>query len=229
MRRVLMTALATVAAASLAISTPAAADIINVSASASQGTLAHNANEQQTGALVTADLGSNGPNIVNFTADTTGPGDELFLAGGNGQATITGAEIGPKDNGLLLSGDIFLTDHAAMTWIELALTGTLPGGTVDFFLTDGSGTVWDFLNLEMGSGDTHFGFQAINGQVITNLRFVSDSPPGTISLIKQVRIQTGPGVVPEPATWGMMLLGFAGIGMVVRRSRKRNPAMLQIA
>ena len=79
MRRVLMTALGTVAAASLAISTPAAADIINVSASASQGTLAHNANEQQTGALVTADLGSNGPNIVNFTADTTGPGDELFL------------------------------------------------------------------------------------------------------------------------------------------------------
>ena len=229
MRRVLMTALATVAAASLAISTPAAADIINVSASASQGTLAHNAGNQQTGALVTADLGSNGPNIVNFTADTTGPGDELFLAGGNGQATIEGAEIGPKENGLLYSGDIFLTDHAAMTWIELALTGTVGGGTVDFFLTDGGGTVWDFLNLDMGQGDTHFGFQAINGQVITNLHFVSDSPPGTISLIKQVRIQPGPGAVPEPATWAMMLLGFAGIGMVVRRSRKRNPAMLQIA
>jgi len=33
--------------------------------------------------------------------------------------------------------------------------------------------------------------------------------------------------VPEPTTWAMMLLGFAGIGMAVRRQRK--PAMAQIA
>jgi hypothetical protein len=35
--------------------------------------------------------------------------------------------------------------------------------------------------------------------------------------------------VPEPATWAMMLLGFTGIGVALRRSRKRNPALLQIA
>ncbi|HKP11380.1 MAG TPA: PEPxxWA-CTERM sorting domain-containing protein [Blastocatellia bacterium] len=33
--------------------------------------------------------------------------------------------------------------------------------------------------------------------------------------------------VPEPATWAMMLLGFAGIGMTIRRGRK--PALAQIA
>ena len=33
--------------------------------------------------------------------------------------------------------------------------------------------------------------------------------------------------VPEPATWAMMLVGFAGIGMAMRRSRVR--AMLQVA
>jgi hypothetical protein len=37
------------------------------------------------------------------------------------------------------------------------------------------------------------------------------------------------GAVPEPATWAMMLVGFAGIGMAIRRSRKRNSALLQIA
>ena len=26
--------------------------------------------------------------------------------------------------------------------------------------------------------------------------------------------------VPEPATWGMMLLGFPGIGMALRRRRR---------
>jgi hypothetical protein len=33
--------------------------------------------------------------------------------------------------------------------------------------------------------------------------------------------------VPEPATWGMMLLGFAGIGFVMRRQRR--PALAQLA
>jgi len=33
--------------------------------------------------------------------------------------------------------------------------------------------------------------------------------------------------VPEPATWGMMLLGFAGMGLAIRR--RRRPALAQIA
>jgi hypothetical protein len=33
--------------------------------------------------------------------------------------------------------------------------------------------------------------------------------------------------VPEPGTWGMMLLGFAGIGFAMRR--RRRPALAQIA
>ncbi len=34
--------------------------------------------------------------------------------------------------------------------------------------------------------------------------------------------------VPEPATWGLMLIGFAGIGMAMRR-RRRGTALAQIA
>ena len=33
--------------------------------------------------------------------------------------------------------------------------------------------------------------------------------------------------LPEPATWGMMLLGFAGMGTVLRR--RRNGALMQVA
>ncbi|HEY0649235.1 PEPxxWA-CTERM sorting domain-containing protein [Phenylobacterium sp.] len=33
--------------------------------------------------------------------------------------------------------------------------------------------------------------------------------------------------VPEPATWGMMILGFAGMGAVIRR--RRHPAAPQVA
>jgi hypothetical protein len=36
------------------------------------------------------------------------------------------------------------------------------------------------------------------------------------------------GGVPEPATWAMMLLGFGGIGMAMRRSR-RSATLMQVA
>ena len=35
--------------------------------------------------------------------------------------------------------------------------------------------------------------------------------------------------VPEPATWAMMLLGFGGIGMVMRRKRRRDATLMQVA
>jgi hypothetical protein len=44
--------------------------------------------------------------------------------------------------------------------------------------------------------------------------------------------QTGsppPPSVPEPATWAMMLLGFGAAGTALRRSRRKNAKLLQIA
>jgi len=35
--------------------------------------------------------------------------------------------------------------------------------------------------------------------------------------------------MPEPGTWALMLLGFAGIGVSMRRSRKRQHALMQLA
>lgn len=37
------------------------------------------------------------------------------------------------------------------------------------------------------------------------------------------------GAVPEPATWAMMLVGFAGMGFAVRRSRRPSTALMQLA
>ena len=35
--------------------------------------------------------------------------------------------------------------------------------------------------------------------------------------------------VPEPATWALMMLGFGGIGVALRRSRRRSGALMQVA
>jgi len=40
-----------------------------------------------------------------------------------------------------------------------------------------------------------------------------------------LNVQVAP--VPEPATWAMMLIGFAGVGMAMRR--RRRPALAQLA
>ena len=118
-----------------------------------------------------------------------------------------------------------------MTWIEMALTGTNDNSPdfIDFFLTDSLTNTETMFHLLIGSGDTHYGFGVDGGSTITNLRFVTDPTDTTVSLIKQVRILAAPGAVPEPGTWALMLLGFGGIGMAVRRSRKRDGRLLQIA
>jgi len=38
-----------------------------------------------------------------------------------------------------------------------------------------------------------------------------------------------PPAVPEPATWAMMLLGFGGIGVAMRRRQRRGGALMQVA
>ena len=56
---------------------------------------------------------------------------------------------------------------------------------------------------------------------ITTLEYHFDP---AIQQAKQFRvIGVGP-VIPEPATWAMMVLGFGGIGAMLRR-RRRNPAL----
>lgn len=39
----------------------------------------------------------------------------------------------------------------------------------------------------------------------------------------EIRGQLAP--VPEPSTWGMLLLGFAAVGLTFRRNRRRNAAL----
>jgi hypothetical protein len=37
------------------------------------------------------------------------------------------------------------------------------------------------------------------------------------------------GAVPEPSTWAMMLLGFGGMGVAMRRRRRNSTLMRQMA
>ena len=225
MKIALRTALAS---AALLVSSPALAGVeIDLNANTNQGILVHGTGDEQVAPEVIGNLGANGPNIVHFNGTTDDPsGDDLRLQDGEGQADVTGAEItlgGNPEGYDLLTTNIFLTGHMGMTWIEFALTGAdgTNGGTVDFTITLNGTTTVDFLDQLLGSGDTHFGFLATDGDVITNVFFSVDSPPGSVDILKQVRIEPADiGAIPEPATWATMLLGFGAAGFALRRRRR---------
>jgi hypothetical protein len=62
----------------------------------------------------------------------------------------------------------------------------------------------------------------------TNQLFFSAGIPGPTGKIEEHGLFGDITAVPEPSTWAMMLLGFAGLGFVgyrqTRRSRRRREA-----
>ncbi len=229
----------TIAALALISATPAMADIVDASASDSQGTLVHgNGGAADVGTDVTGTLGAgpSAPEIVHFTGNTTASGDvnDVMLQQGAGQAELTGATISGNNTEGLVSGDIFLTDNAGMEWIELAFFG-VTGTSIDFMLSglaaDGvTPEEFAFNYLLDGTGAAKFAFDAINGEVITNLSYSING--GSADGLRQVRIassESGVPPVPEPATWAMMLMGFGAAGYAMRRRRRQTAVVSQLA
>ena len=71
------------------------------------------------------------------------------------------------------------------------------------------------------SGQNFFGFLADSSTPISSITITSGT--ARISSIGQFRIggvSRAVGAVPEPATWGMMLIGFGLIGGAMRRRTK---------
>ncbi len=234
MRPLRLLAAAALAATSLT-ATPALATVTAEKTSVDQGVLVHgNGGGADVGLEVTGDLGS-GPkqqsNYVHFTGSTdetasTSDANNLRIQQGGGQAELTGDIISGNDTYNLQTGDIFLSNHDGMAWIELAFQGvTADSVTFTLDVLDNLGNpetdfIQSFLIDHSPSGENKFGFLASDGESITNVHYAFTG--GVADDIRQVRIipMTGPNGVPEPATWAMMLLGFGAVGIAMRRSRK---------
>jgi hypothetical protein len=105
----------------------------------------------------------------------------------------------------LLAGSLLNADDFA-SYTTLAGSITQPASSDNNYLI--SGANFTGIMLRITTPDTYFfEFKQNNYSPL-------DAPPPP---------------VPEPATWGMMLLGFAGMGMAMRRSRRRSGTLMQIA
>jgi len=137
------------------------------------------------------------------------------------------AVIGAVDG--ILNNLTFQLVTGAFTAAEFNLVDI---GNADFNVTltrlGAGGTVTTQSFLATGNGANRFGILAEAGEVITGVTISSPGTPGFDSL-RQLRLHVAGVAVPEPGTWAMMLVGFGGIGMAMRRGRKADRKLAQLA
>ncbi len=99
----------------------------------------------------------------------------------------------------------------------------------------GSGTTVNFSNTLFGQNilSIHFGDagSGLGNHTILYLFDFGVNGATSVDLNRQgfsnaVLVQAP---IPEPGTWAMMLLGFAGAGLAIRRSRRRSSGLPQLA
>jgi hypothetical protein len=202
------------AAALFAVASPALADISivqgNVPGSLSPVHL--DGTDDGTDAIVN---GTVNPNDTGVIITGTEPISVSSNGGGQGQAWVIGSDGG------LTSLDIALADGGTFDALEFNLNAPNGGGppvnwsvTIEAFDQDGSlsQTFNDITNNQF------FNIFTTNGQHLTHVRFTTNTD---LAGVGQIRLGTGGAlaIVPEPAAWAMMIVGFGGVGALMRRRR----------
>jgi hypothetical protein len=155
---------------------------------------------------------------TNAGTSVTFTGHEV-LVGSGGQATITGA-----DNNIdYLSWT--LTD-ATLGYNDGVFKVTAAGGAtgatgVTITAIDQFGT--EFVQFLAIGGSGFFNVDALDDQLI---RTITVSANGQLDDIRQVRLGGVETIaaVPEPSTWAMLVLGFAGVGFMAYRRKSQGSA-----
>jgi hypothetical protein len=221
MRRILMIALASAAVGLAATSASAATlQICTSGASCVSGTTNVNlgAFNSPGSATVTGNVGVGGPE-VDFTSANG------LLETNTGAATIFTASGG------LLSQLTFTLMSGGFTSAEFNLeNGSIKAMDVTLTVANCLVNCTKVISITNANGSNIFDIIGDPGEVFTTASFTTTSPNGFADF-KQLRLVLADSVsaVPEPGTWGLMLLGFAGVGMALRRSRKRGGALMQVA
>jgi hypothetical protein len=71
------------------------------------------------------------------------------------------------------------------------------------------------------SNPNAFSFAGIAGANILNFYITDGGNPSAFAF----DVQTVTAAVPEPSTWAMMILGFAGVGFMAYRRRNQGAAL----
>jgi hypothetical protein len=154
----------------------------------------------------------------------------VTAAGINFNSVTTGYTVGQYVNGATLSNPIG-GDNLDNTHFQFVGSIFLTSGANNFVIGHDDGLVLSIV----GSIGTVLNTPAQTSPVNTPFTINNPGAAGTFQFILQYNECCGPpaelqwafpggspvGGVPEPSTWAMMLLGFAGLGFVFRQSRRK--------
>lgn len=160
-----------------------------------------------TATNITGHVGSQtGTPLVSFASPTV-------VDAKNGFASIDAAAS--------LYHDLTITIAKGFTFTDLVFDILSPD---PFTITASNGGTASLSDLK--NGNDEFTAFAING---TNLTWITLHSDTGFSQIKQFELSavTPVTAVPEPTTWAMMVMGFAGVGFLAYR-RRSNGATLRI-
>ncbi|WP_084462277.1 PEPxxWA-CTERM sorting domain-containing protein [Bradyrhizobium sp. WSM1417] len=198
---------ATMAFAGIASAVPVVNTTGDLSVSIGQNNSADEAKiylDKLTGKTITGHVGSqSGTPLVSFVSD-------IIVDAKNGFASIDATGSGRT---LAPYHDLLITIAAGFTFTDLVFDILSPN---PFTITASNGGFSTLSNLP--NGNTEFTALAING---TNLTSIALHSTLGFEQIKQFELSGVMAItaVPEPTTWAMMLLGFAGVGFVAYRRR----------
>jgi hypothetical protein len=156
-----------------------------------------------TGTTVSGTTNMSGT-LVNFSSST----GQTLIANPSGQAHITTDDNG----GLLTSINVSSPGNTFLDFIG----NPEHSGAFTVTVKTNDGTFTD--NLPGGPGENFVTILAQGNETIFSVAFTSSAGFGTFD---QPRISGIASAVPEPSTWAMMLLGFAGLGFAFRQSRRK--------
>jgi hypothetical protein len=174
-----------------------------------------------SGITVTGHLNSSPSTLVNFTGN-----EVLFAAGGQAEITGTGGGFNQISWQLAQANSVF--DQAVFNVTQPNSQGgpsAPPDNILHLSVFDQNNTLVLMQNFTLGNGSNFFNVTTTGSTLISKISFTTDVD---ITDLEQVRLGDISSVapVPEPSTWAMMILGFAGVGfMAYRRSRKSEGAV----
>jgi hypothetical protein len=197
----------------------------------------HDAGWADTGPTVYGSTQVNTGHDVAFSGYTsfntgtgTGTATNISITGGSGFAQVNDADFDSKVDSTQNLFDVIMDPDPAFYAYEFSVQLAAAGDISIYVMLTGSST-WELVTGSPIHQNANQNNQYLLSGLLDGYSFdkVLISSTGAIFQVKQNSINLAPGAVPEPATWGMMLLGFAGIGMAMRRRRRTSNALMQIA
>lgn len=188
--------------AGMAVATPAHATITMVSPSS-----------DNPGNVLCNQGGVTGTSVDCFIDSTairfTTIGGTTVLEAAGGQAEVE------RQDGLDLTDIVwFAPNNETFGYAEFRLFGG--SGEAAFEVIDNEGQIFNFLADITGPG--RYAFLGVDGESIAKVTVTAEDG---FSAFRQVRLGDASLAVPEPATWGLMILGIGFAGAAMRRRQRQ--------